>query len=183
MKDKKAIRKNIIILIIIIVGSTAIWFLYPIIQLSLFYIFTPKSELQIKIENYINEYNRTCDADDKVKITYYHEIGPEKDCKFGFLDSQVHNDDSIISFFIKFHNDFGYDYLSNAEVGNKYFYEDDVAYFSFENIKMSYGERMLLPAELSIDRCDIDAALYGDRTKIYVDSETIAKFRGTVYVF
>ena len=99
MKDKKAIRKKIIILIIIIVGTTVIWFLYPFIQLSLFYIFTPKSELQIKIENYLDEYNRSCTADNMVKLDYYYEGGPDIHCDLKF-SSEKTDDYAIIAFLL-----------------------------------------------------------------------------------
>jgi hypothetical protein len=180
MKDKKAIRKNIIILIIIIIGSTVLWFSYPFMQVCVAYILSPKPELQVKIEKYIEEYNRNCDTDDKIKIAYYHENGPQKDCKFEFSDSQAHNDDSVVSFFLKFHNDFGYDYLCNDEIEKDYFTEYGVQEFTLENIRMSYGKRMTVPEEVS---GKIDAKICSIGKKITVDQETIGKFKGIVYVY
>ena len=175
MKDKKAIRKNIIILIIIIVGSTAIWFLYPIIQLSLFNIFTPKSERQIKIENYIDEYNRTCDTDDKVKIINYYEVGPAHRCKLEFSDGRFHNEDSIVSFFLKLHNEFGYDFLCNNEIEKKRGFQA----FKLENIEFTYGGTIPIGQESN----NIDVTLCSLGKTINVDQETIGKFKGVIYVY
>ena len=182
MKDKKAIRKNIIILIIIIVGSTAIWFLYPIIQLSLFYNFTPKSELQIKIENYLDKYNRSCTADNMVKLDYYYEGGPDIHCDLKF-SSEKTDDYAIIAFFIDFHNDFGYDNFCNKETNAEFFREYNEVYFQFENIRMTYGDEIPLPMEAQTERQYIDATIHGIYNKTDFNPETIGKFKGTVYAF
>lgn len=180
MKDKKTTRKNIIILtIIIIAGSITLCFLYPFIQLSLFYILTPKSEFQVKVEKYIEKYNRNCDADEKVKIINYYEAGPAKHCKFEFYDGRSHNDNSVISFFLELHNDFGYDFLCNDEIERDYFTEHGFQDFTLDNIRLSYGGTI----PIGLDPSNIDATLYSLGKTIDVDQETISKFKGIVYVY
>ncbi len=182
MKDKKAIRKNIIILIIIIVGATAIWVLYPIIQLSMFYIFTPKSELQIKVEKYIEEYNRSCAADKQVKLDNYYEGGPGVNGDLKFIGNMT-DDNSIVDFFIGFHNDFGYDNFCNKETNAEFFRKYNEVYFQFENIRMTYGDEIPLPMEAQTEREYIDATIHGIYNKTDFDPETIGNFRGNVYAF
>lgn len=178
MKEKT--KKTLKIVIFVILG-TVFLLLLPFIQLAMFYITTPKSEVQIRVEKYIKEYNRTCETDDKVRITSYFESGPSKRCYFEFSDGQSHNEASIISFFLKFHNDFGYDYLCNDEIEKDYFTEDGVQIFTLENIEMSYGKRKTVPVELN-DK-EIDAILFSIGKEFDVDPETVGEFKGTVYVY
>jgi len=184
MKDKT--RKTIITIIIAVSAALVVAFaelaLYFIIGMSQFY---DKSDIRIKIENYIDEYNRSCDSDKQIGIDEYYEGGPYIRCKLKFSEEISADTAAITTFFMKFHNDFGYESFCNAEINSEFFRRYDEVCFEFENIRLSYGDNKVLPDPFNLESTpeDIDAAIYGLDQIIYFDSDTINKFKGTVYAF
>ena len=188
MKDKT--KKTLKIVIFVILG-TVFLLLLPFIQLAMYYITTPKSEPQVKIENYIYEYNKSCVADKQVRIDHYYEGGPYIHCELRFSDETTADDNDIIAFFLAFHNDFGYDNFCDKEINSEFFRKYDEARFDFNNIILVYGDRKTLKYSqdfniysqgIQITPEDIEAAVYGIGKEIYVDPETSGKFKGSVYV-
>ena len=147
--------------------------------------FYDKSDIRIKIENYIEEYNRSCDSDKQVRIDEYYEGGPYIRCKLKFSEEISDDTAAITTFFLKFHNDFGYDNLCSADINSEFFRRYDEVDFELENIRLSYGDNKVLPDPLNLESAseDIDAAIYGLDQIIYFDSDTISRFKGTVYAF
>ena len=183
MEDKtKSIKKVIFIVILSVIVLIIGFFLYSIISLSLWHSITPKPEIQVKIENYLDDYNKSCATDKQVKIDYYYEGGPIVHCDLKFSE-EITDDEAIISFFIEFHNNFGYEYFCNKEVNVDFFRKYNEVYFQFENIRMTYGDEIPLPMEAQAEREYIDAAIHGIYNRMDIDSETINEFKGTVYVF
>ena len=181
MKDKT--RKTIITISIAVFAALVIALvLYFIIGMSQFY---DKSDIRIKIENYIEEYNRSCDSDKQVRIDEYYEGGPYIRCKLKFSEEISDDTAAITTFFLKFHNDFGYDNLCSADINSEFFRRYDEVDFELENIRLSYGDNKVLPDPLNLESAseDIDAAIYGLDQIIYFDSDTISRFKGTVYAF
>ena len=184
MKNKKAM-KVVIIVIAVIAGLIAVQALYQVIGIAWLYSASPKSELRINIENYIEEYNRSCDADKQIRIDDYYEGGPHIRCSLKFIKEISVGNDEIMDFFLKLHNDFGYDNLCNAETNSEFFRIYDEVDFEFEKIRMSYGDEKVLPDPLGLETApeDIDVTIYGVNELIYFDPDTISKFKGTVYAF
>ena len=153
--------------------------------MSLFSITAPKSEIRIKIEKYIEEYKKSCGDDKHVKIDYYYEGGPQIRCNLKFSKDKLADAETITDFFLTFHNDFGYENFCNAEINSEFFRKYDEVNFEFDNIRISYGDKKVLPDTLNLESApeDIDITIYGLNQIIYFNSDTISEFKGTVYAF
>ena len=182
MKEK---TKKTVKVVIIVIAALIIMLALLIIGMFLLNGTTPKSDIRIKFENYIEDYNRSCDADKQVKIDYYYEGGPHIHCNLKFSKEIPADTETITAFLLTFHNEFGYENLCNAEINSEFFRKYDEVNFEFENIRISYGDNKVLPnpLELEIPPEDIDVTIYGLNQIMYFDPETISKFKGTVYAF